>query len=372
MRIAVAVSGGVDSLYALLALREQGHEVTALHARFLHSPPSGDPVPGLARVCARLGVPLRVTDLSAAFEQQVISPFVQAHALALTPNPCAYCNRAMKFGLLLDEALQPSDGSPPADAMATGHYVALNEHPRYGFCLKAGSDPSRDQSYFLALTPVPRLRRCVFPLGAERKDAIRKRIRESGLEVPQSRESREICFVPHDDHRAFLEKRALSAVPGPVLLDDPDWTPARGPGGRRWIFQDGKPIIGQHGGLWRYTEGQRKGLGLAWIEPLFVLARDRERNALVVGPASRLTHRVCTASQVNIMVDPTLWPERVLARIRYRQQPAPAEVRVEQGPDGPVLRLVFAQAQLPPAPGQVAAVFDAAGFVLAGGIILPC
>lgn len=388
MNIAVAVSGGADSLYALLALREQGHEVTALHARFLPPGPrsetSGetfaappDPVPDLARLCGRLGVPLRVVDLIADFERHVIVPFVREHVRARTPNPCARCNRAMKFGLLLDEALAPSDGTGGADAMATGHYADLARHPRYGLALRAGRDPGKDQSYFLALVPAERLRHCVFPLAEARKADIRDWLIRRNFEPPLPGESQEICFVPHDDHRAFLERRAGSGPralpgPGPVLLDDPAGIlpPGHG-GGRSRSFPDGLPVIGEHQGLWRYTEGQRRGLGIAWTEPLFVLRRDRTRNALIVGPAARLEEcgLTCSADQVNFLIPPALWPSRLLARVRYRQAPAPVEVEREEDPDGPILRLRFAAPQLPPAPGQVAVISDEDGFVLAGGVL---
>lgn len=356
MNIAVAISGGVDSLFALLALREQGHQVSALHARFLSSPCAGaDPAPGLSALCARLGVPLRVVDLSAPFAQLVVQPFFQEHCLARTPNPCAVCNRTMKFGRLLDEALNPSDGGPAADALATGHYVALQDHPVYGRCLRAGADGGKDQSYFLALTPLERLRRCVFPLGGEHKTAIRAWLAERGEEPPLPRESQEICFVPHDDHRAWLLDHAARTGnalpgPGPVALDD-------GTGPSR--------VLGEHHGLWQYTEGQRKGLGIAWSEPLFVVRRDRENNVLVVGPKAMAGANGCVADAVNVLVPPELWPDGLRVRTRYRQAPTDAEVRLED--DRLIIR--FAVPQTPPAPGQVAAVYDRAGFVLAGGVL---
>lgn len=357
MNIAVAISGGTDSLFALLALREQGHQVSALHARFLPAPAAGaDPVPGLAALCDRLNIPLRVVDLTADFDRLVARPFFEEHCRARTPNPCAMCNRTMKFGKLLDEALCPSDGGPAADALATGHYVALDDHPVYGRCLRAGADNGKDQSYFLALTPLARLRRCVFPLAGEHKAAIRVWLAEREEEPPLPRESQEICFVPGDNHRAWLVDRAARADgslsgPGPVILD-------------AGMGEDEKTIA-THQGLWHYTEGQRKGLGIAWNEPLFVLRRDRARNALVVGPKARLGVDGCVADTVNVLVDPVLWPTGLRVRTRYRQAPTDADTRVE----GDRLVIRFTTPQLPPAPGQVAAVYDRDGFVLAGGVL---
>lgn len=356
MNIAVAVSGGTDSLYALFALREAGHQVSALHARFLPAS-AADPVPGLSALCARLGVPLRVLDCSGDFERLVIRPFADEHRRARTPNPCAICNRAMKFGRLLDEALAPSDGSPAADALSTGHYAALVQHPVYGRALRCGSDHAKDQSYFLALTPVERLRRCVFPLAGMRKPDIRAWLAARGETPPLPHESQEICFVPDDDHRAFLLDRCVTRGeslpgPGPVVLDAPGH-PRHG------------TVIAEHHGLWRYTEGQRKGLGIAWSEPLFVLRRDRERNTLIVGGRDKSTVTQCAAGSLNFLVEPALWPARLRVRTRYRQAPSPAEAWVE----GERLRIRFATPQPTPAPGQVAAVYDEHGFVLAGGLL---
>ena len=159
MDITVAISGGTDSLFALLSLREAGHRVTALHARFLPVPEKGDPVPAMKELCDSLGVPLVVADLTQEFRSSVVDPFALAHTLARTPNPCALCNRAMKFGRLLDIALGYGE------AFATGHYAALAQHPVYGPALKSGSDKAKDQSYFLALVPLERLRRTLFPLA---------------------------------------------------------------------------------------------------------------------------------------------------------------------------------------------------------------
>ena len=352
MKIAVAVSGGMDSLCALLALREAGHEVVALHALFVDPPREGGAVPGLRSLCAKLGIALQVEDLRAAFRREVIAPFVRAHVRARTPNPCALCNRSMKFGALLDAALRPiCMGGSGADAIATGHYAALKVHPVYGHTLKAGEDFSKDQSYFLALVSPERLRHCVFPLADKRKDQLRSWLEGQNHAVPVPGESQEICFVPRDDHRAFLQGTGVELPgPGPVLLRAADGSERE---------------IARHRGLWQYTEGQRKGLGIAWTEPLYVLARDRERNALIVCVKAGLDARERRAEQVNIMTPPEFWPARLFARVRYRQRPAPARVEFVDG----VMRIFFETAQQPPAPGQVAVIYDEQGFVLAGGVI---
>lgn len=345
MKIAVAVSGGADSLASLISLGEAGHELLALHGLFREDD-DGKAAAGLMVACARLGVPLHCLDLRAEFERLVAAPFAAEYLAGRTPNPCARCNAAVKFGLLLDRALGYG-----AEALATGHYAAAGEHPAYGWALSRGADPAKDQSYFLSLVPRDRLMRAVFPLAAARKAEVRAALDECGVAPPLPEESQEICFVPGDDYRAFLASRQADLPgPGPAVL--PDGTK-----------------VGEHQGLWRCTIGQRRGLGLAHTEPLYVLDKDVAANTLVVAPRAALLAPGFQAGEVNLLVDPALWPEAVLAQTRYREQakPARAEYSLEGG--GGVLRVAFDQPQVRPAPGQVAALYDADGVVLAGAVI---
>jgi len=345
LRLAVAVSGGGDSLASLLLLREAGHDVLALHGRFL--PDAGDPKSiqaeaGLAEGCAGLGVPLHVLDLRDAFESLVAAPFTAEYLAGRTPNPCARCNAAMKFGLLLDEALRLG-----AEALATGHYARSGAHPLHGWALSRGADPVKDQSYFLSLVPRNRLMRALFPLADARKADVRADLAGRGLTPPVPEESQEICFVPGDDYRAFLAARTPELPgPGPAVL--PDGTP-----------------VGRHQGLWRATIGQRRGLGLAWSEPLYALDKRCASNTLVVAPrAALLTDGFC-AREVNVLVDPAGWPEVALAQTRYREQAAPARWELRGGE----LRVRFVEPRTRPAPGQVAALYGADGVVLAGAVV---
>lgn len=352
MTIAVAVSGGADSLYALASLhRQYPGQVLAFHARLQDAPPEDDPVPGLERLCADMGVPLHVLDLHEAFSRRIIKPFAESYAHGETPNPCVRCNALVKFGLWLDEARRLG-----ADKLATGHYVSLVEHPRYGLSLRQGADETKDQSYFLALTPMNRLRDAVFPLADVRKSDVRAALAEWGLPVPIPRESQEICFVPDDDYRGFLKAMGV-----------------RLPSGGPMVLMDGH-VVGRHGGLWQYTEGQRRGLGVSWTEPLYVIGKDRSRNALLLGTAAELPVNACAAGELNFLVPPDRWPHELRVRTRYRQKAVPADVRLvgggESGMDATARMLIrFHQPQLPSAPGQLAAVFDEHGYVLAGGIV---
>ncbi|MDO9082083.1 MAG: tRNA-specific 2-thiouridylase [Humidesulfovibrio sp.] len=346
MSIAVAVSGGGDSLASLLALRdadrEVGHEVLALHGLFLPQPDQ-TAAKGLAEACARLGVPLHLLDLRAEFERLVAAPFASEYLAGRTPNPCARCNAAMKFGLLLDRALDLG-----AEKLATGHFAQSGPHPAYGWALSRGADPVKDQSYFLSLTPQERLRRALFPLALLRKAEVRADLDARGIAVPLPVESQEICFVPGDDYRAFLAGRCAE-LPGGGPAELPDGT-----------------VVGAHQGLWRSTIGQRRGLGISYGEPLYVLDKDMERNVLVVAPLAALMADGFAAGEVNLLVDPALWPESVLVQTRYREAAKPARVELT---GGAALRVRFNEPELRPAPGQVAAVYDSGGVVLAGAVV---
>lgn len=401
--VAVAVSGGVDSLCALVMLQQAGHSVLALHGLFLPDA-IPEPPPGLAAACAALGVPLHVADLRPVFEREVLAPFAAAYAAGRTPNPCALCNRAIKFGALFDAAMDLG-----AQKLATGHYARLAPAPedavsaslpetlnpaasqgdarvftgdsgsgceaeQYGThgthppLLAAASDATKDQSYFLSLVPRERLARACFPLAEQDKARSREIVARAGLVVPVPSESQDICFAPAvggaataglsaaDAYRPFLERRWRKAAtvppgPGPVFLRD-------AAGGLR--------EIARHKGLWRYTEGQRKGLGIAHSEPLYVLAKDGAANALVVGPRALLGVTHCRTGAANVSLPQQYWSGELLVRLRHRQRPSPAAVTLDASGR---LDIRFAEPQFPSAPGQVAAVYDGQGHVLAAGIV---
>lgn len=350
-QVAVAVSGGADSLYALMRLCEAGHTVFALHGRFL-APLAGeaDPVPALTAACAALGVPLHCVDLTAFFDTAVIAPFVRAYACGETPNPCALCNVRVKFGALWDAALALG-----ASAWATGHYAAFMEHPQYGRVLAQAADTEKDQSYFLALVPAGRLAKVHFPLARVRKEQAVKALQRRGIAVPVPRASQDICFV-RGHYTDFLVQAAARlgielSGPGPIVFQAKNAT---------------EHPIGRHSGLWRYTEGQRRGLGIAHTAPLYVAAKDNTRNTLVLQTANNTT-TICWLRDVLTHVPLSLWPEGVWVKTRYRQDLQPAAWRWDAAQDR--LCVDFARSQSRAAPGQVAAVYDGDGALLAGGIV---
>ncbi|WP_235893870.1 tRNA 2-thiouridine(34) synthase MnmA [Oceanidesulfovibrio indonesiensis] len=340
--VAVAVSGGRDSLLALALLAEQygPDRVLAIHGLFIRE---ADPrlLADLKRVCRDVGVSLVVADLRERFERLVIQPFVADYAAGRTPNPCAICNREVKFGLLLEEA-----HTRGVSHIATGHYARL-EHCPQRTALFRGTDPTKDQSYFLSLVPEESLACALFPLGERFKADTLSALEARGLTPPAPQESQEVCFVPDDDYISFIEARRPELCDtGPIELAD----------GTR---------LGVHGGLHRFTPGQRRGIGVAYTEPLYVLGKDMARNALIVGPKELTTSRGCTVGEVNLLVPPDEWPDECFAKTRYRQQAAPARVAFQDGR----LDIEFLEPRSLPAAGQVAAVYDALGRVLAGGII---
>lgn len=345
----MAMSGGVDSLCAALLLLEQGHEVVGLHMLL---PRFGQPIPNkaaeaLRSVVERLGVPLHVVDMRQSFEELVIKRFLEDYRRGRTPNPCVHCNAEIKFGLLLREALRHG-----ADYLATGHYArVLPPGPASDrYRLLKGRDPGKDQSYFLYRLSQEQLRAVLFPLGERLKEDVLRRIQRAGLvdEVPQ--ESQEICFLPSGNYQDFIAER-IRAVPeveeGPVVDSR----------GNR---------IGTHRGLFAYTVGQRRGLGIPSSAPYYVIAMDPSANTLIVGRSDDLYASRFLLEDLNwVSIPPPTRPLTCLVRIRNQHDPAPAEV-VPITDETVTVR--FDQPQRAITPGQ-SAVFYQGETVLGGGVI---
>jgi tRNA-specific 2-thiouridylase len=326
----------MDSLLALLLLQEAGIPVVAIHGRFLPATPERvQREAALGEICAAHGIPLHILSLEEQFRDRVIHPFVRAYGEGRTPNPCALCNAAMKWGVLWDAARHLG-----AKALATGHYARWTE----GRLLR-GTDPRKDQSYFLALVPPDRLAASYLPLGCATKDWVRQALARRGITVPQERESQDICFVP-DSYHHLMAQHGYTDTPGPVVL------------------ADGTPV-GRHHGLWRLTIGQRRGLGIAFREPLFVLAKDPATNTAVVGPKAATLAWGCTTEEANIFRPPHTWPHEISVQTSYRQKPQKAQARLETHGG---LRIRFHEPGPRPTPGQVAVLY-AGDEVLAGALI---
>lgn len=336
MKVAVLLSGGVDSTVAALLLKEQGHEVSGLTMINCD-----ETVASRAREAAEsIGIAHQVIDLRRQFEDKIIKYFCQAYEKGETPNPCVECNRSIKFGILLAAARDLG-----AEKIATGHYARVEyDSRRHRYLLRQGADRQKDQSYFLYILKQDQLARTIFPLGDWTKSRVRKKAEEFGLKVAGERESQEICFTT--DHLQLLAQR-VNFIPGQV------------------VDQQGN-IIGVHKGLPFYTIGQRKGLGISAGRPIYVIGMDEARNQLIVDEERHLFKQGLWAGQNNLIMEDD-WPEqmRVEARIRYRARPSPAMIYRQ----GEMIRVEFDQPQRAITAGQ-SVVYYQDDYVVGGGIII--
>ncbi len=348
-KIVLAMSGGVDSSVAAALLKEQGHDVSGLMLRLWDGsgvapanrccPPQE--IADARQVAALLGIPFYVLDASADFKTHVVDYFLTGYAQGITPNPCLQCNRHIRWGTLLRHTLGLG-----ATHLATGHYARVGRSDgRY--TLLRGADLAKDQSYALSLLTQEQLGQAVFPLGELTKTDVRQHARRLGLPVAERPESQDVCFVTRGGYRAFLRERV---APGP------------GPGP---IVDVAGRHLGEHKGLWDYTVGQRKGLGIRASQPLYVVAKNVATNALIVGPRTALGRRQFRLGDVNwVSGEPPKPGERVQVRVRYRGKEvlcvvhsAGEEAEVEMEEDLPDVT-----------PGQAAVFYDGP-ICLGGGII---
>jgi tRNA-specific 2-thiouridylase len=341
-RIAVAMSGGVDSAVALL---RAGRDAVGVTLR-LWLDPSGpsaeraccspDAVVRARETCHSLGLPHVTLDLREAFRETVVGPFVEGYAAGLTPNPCTRCNGEFRFATLVDFARRAG-----ADVLWTGHYARIAERDRLRLVAR-GADPAKDQSYMLATVDPALLEHVGFPLGDATKADVRREAADAGLGVARRPESQEACFLAGGDYRAFLERHGIASRPGAIVDVTGD-------------------VLGRHDGLWRFTPGQRRGIGVASAEPLYAIRSDPATNTLVVGPRRALSVRsVIAAGRLYVPVT------RAEVKLRYRSTPVQATVELIDG--GFALELDEPVDAV--APGQVAVLYDDEA-VVGAGVIQP-
>jgi tRNA-uridine 2-sulfurtransferase len=357
--IAIALSGGIDSLMTAALLKDRGHQLIGIHfltgfetvsTKDSSAQSTADVTDAieiqarrlLAPMAAQLDIPLHIIDLRDDFKRLVVDYFVHAYREGRTPNPCLKCNPSIKFGVLYSEAKRLG-----ATHMATGHYARLKPAADGRVRLLRGVDPEKDQSYFLARLRQDQLQTSVFPLGKHTKNQIRQMAQDRGFQPPVRQESQDICFINAGTYGKFLEQQiGITAKPGPI------------------VDLDGNPL-GTHNGLHLFTIGQRRGINCPSSEPYYVLRLDTAENRLVVGRKTDLSTETFTVESINWIIPKPESPISIGVRIRYRHQAVPATL-TPTGSAEAVIRLDSAQSAVTPGQG---AVFYDEDEVLGGGWI---
>ncbi len=352
-RVVVAMSGGVDSSVAAALLVERGYDVLGMMMRLWSDEALGGPahnrcctpeqMSDARRIADQLGIPFYVLDSKDVFRNRVVQYFIDGHRDGFTPNPCLQCNRHIRFDWLLKNAL-----ALDADYLATGHYARIDQDRSGKYRLRGGVDIDKDQSYVLSVMGQSQLARTMFPVGEFSKQEVRALAKKFGLNVEGKKDSQDLCFLGGKDYRDFLRLHAPDLMqPGPIVRKNGE-------------------LLGEHQGLSNYTIGQRRGLGLSYDVPLYVLEMNPADNLLVVGTGEELGRDDLLADSVNwVGGEAPARPFRARVKIRYkaRAQPAMLEPR---GEDQIYVRFDLPQRDI--TPGQAAVIYDG-DVCLGGGVI---
>lgn len=306
------MSGGVDSSVAAALLVEQGYDVTGIMLRLWSEPGKAesnrcctpDAMAGARKVASSLGIPFYALNAQDIFRSTVVQAFMDGYREGITPNPCMVCNSRIRWGFMYETAREMG-----ADFMATGHYARVQQESDGSAMLLRARDPNKDQSYVMSVLPQEKLRRTLFPVGEMIKPEVREHARRFNLPVAERRDSQDLCFLAGQDYRGFLRRYVPEVTqPGDI------------------VRSDGKPVA-RHEGLAFYTIGQRKGLGIAAPQPLYVVEKDLENNQLVVGEETELGTSKLTAFEMNwISGKAPVEPFQAEVKIRYRAAFTPAAI----------------------------------------------
>ncbi len=351
-KVAVGMSGGVDSSVCAVLLTEQGYQVSGVTLKLHEERDDLEKTCGsltdaedAKKVADTLGIDFFVCDMKETFQKQVIERFSKSYERAETPNPCILCNRYIKFDAMLEYAK-----SIGMDYVATGHYANVEFDEKSGrYLLKKAKDLSKDQSYVLYSLTQDQLSHILFPLGNLEKSKVREIAEQNGFHNAKKKESQDICFVPDGDYAAFIRRfRGISFPEGD------------------FVDKTGK-ILGKHKGIIHYTIGQRKGLGLSFPCPMYVVSKNLEDNTVVLAPIEELYQSTFYATDINLISVPKIEGEmKVCAKIRYNQKEQPATVtQIDEN----TLKVTFLEPQKAITKGQAVVLYDG-DVVVGGGTIL--
>ena len=343
-KVLLGMSGGVDSSVSALLLKNKGYEVIGITLDLWNN--ENEEHIDAKNVCSQLNIPFYSFDYKAEFKDKVINDFIRCYASCKTPNPCIECNRYLKFGAMFEKAKELN-----CKFIATGHYAKSEYSEKYGrWLLKKSNAGKKDQSYVLWNIPKEILEYVIFPLSDfESKDDIRKIANENDLKVANKPDSEDICFIPDGNYKKFLENNS-------------DIKPKKG----NIVDINGKRL-GTHNGLYNYTIGQRKGLGISHSKPLFVIGFNSEKNEVIVGEQDKLFKKEIYVTDINLLLIDEITEEiEVNVKTRYSSREAKAKIFMESKD---IIKVVFDEPQRAITPGQ-SAVFYIDDIVLGGGKII--